>query len=42
MKVILNSDMENLGKAGDVVDVKEGHARNFLIPQLDPAFDEGL
>ncbi|HEX2053699.1 MAG TPA: 50S ribosomal protein L9 [Actinomycetota bacterium] len=32
MKVILNQDMSNLGKKGDVVDVKDGYARNFLLP----------
>ena len=33
MKGILKEDMSNLGAAGDVVDVKAGYARNFLIPQ---------
>ena len=33
MKVILRSDMDHLGKAGDLVNVKAGYARNFLIPQ---------
>ena len=33
MKVILKEDMSNLGAAGDVVDVKAGYARNYLIPQ---------
>ena len=33
MKVILKEDMSNLGVAGDVVDVKAGYARNYLIPQ---------
>ncbi len=32
-KVILKEDMENLGTSGDVVDVKPGYARNYLIPQ---------
>ena len=33
MKVILKEDVKNLGKMGDMVNVAEGHARNFLIPQ---------
>ena len=33
MKVILLQTVDRLGKAGDVVTVKEGHARNFLIPK---------
>jgi large subunit ribosomal protein L9 len=33
MKVILRQDYENLGTAGDVVEVKPGFARNFLIPK---------
>ena len=33
MKVILLKDIETLGSAGEVVQVKSGHARNFLIPQ---------
>ncbi len=33
MKVILLKDMENLGKVGQVVNVKDGYARNYLIPQ---------
>ena len=33
MKVILLQTVDKLGKAGDVVTVKEGHARNFLIPK---------
>jgi large subunit ribosomal protein L9 len=33
MKVILKADMENLGDAGQVVDVKPGYARNYLLPQ---------
>ena len=32
MKVILMSDVENLGEPGDVVSVKPGYARNMLIP----------
>lgn len=33
MKVILRADVENLGKLGEVVDVKPGYGRNFLLPQ---------
>jgi len=33
MKVILKQNVESLGKAGDVVKVADGHARNFLIPK---------
>lgn len=33
VKVILRRDVENLGEAGEVVDVKPGYARNYLIPQ---------
>ncbi len=32
MKVILMSDVENLGESGDVISVKPGYARNMLIP----------
>jgi len=33
MKVIIIEDVDRLGKAGDVVTVKEGYARNYLIPK---------
>lgn len=33
MQVILKKDVQNLGEAGDLVNVKDGYARNFLIPQ---------
>ena len=33
MQVILVKDMDNLGAAHEVVSVKPGYARNFLIPQ---------
>jgi large subunit ribosomal protein L9 len=33
MKVILRKDFETLGKIGEVVDVKDGYARNFLFPR---------
>ncbi len=37
MKVILRKDVETLGKVGDVISVKDGYARNYLIPR-DIAF----
>ena len=33
MKVILKEDVHNLGQQGDVVEVKPGYARNYLMPQ---------
>jgi large subunit ribosomal protein L9 len=33
MKVILRQELEKLGKVGDVVVVKDGYARNYLIPK---------
>lgn len=32
MEVILNKDVDKIGKAGTIVKVKDGFARNFLIP----------
>jgi len=32
MEIILKKDYENLGKAMEIVNVKDGYARNFLIP----------
>jgi large subunit ribosomal protein L9 len=41
MEVILNKDVEGVGKAGSVVKVKDGFARNFLFPkQLAVALTE--
>ncbi len=33
MKIILNQDVHNLGEEGDIVVVKDGYARNFLLPK---------
>ncbi len=33
MKVILTSDVEKVGSLGDVIEVKMGYARNFLLPR---------
>lgn len=33
MQVILKKDVQNLGEAGDLINVKDGYARNFLLPQ---------
>lgn len=33
MKVILRQNLDNLGRMGDLVTVKDGYARNFLIPR---------
>ena len=33
MKIILRADVENLGRLGDVVTVKAGYGRNYLLPQ---------
>jgi large subunit ribosomal protein L9 len=33
MKVILRSDVTDLGKRGDILDVADGYARNFLVPK---------
>ncbi|MBJ6761970.1 50S ribosomal protein L9 [Myxococcaceae bacterium JPH2] len=33
MKVILREDIDNLGKSGDLVTVKDGFGRNFLLPR---------
>ena len=33
MRVILLQDIDNLGKKYEIKDVKDGHARNFLIPK---------
>jgi large subunit ribosomal protein L9 len=33
MKIILNEDIEHLGRLGDIVEVKTGYARNYLFPK---------
>lgn len=33
MKIILTSEVSGLGAAGDVVEVKDGYARNYLLPR---------
>ena len=33
MEIILGQDIPKLGKVGDVIKVKDGYARNFLIPK---------
>ena len=33
MKVILQQDVHNLGDMGDIVRVKDGYARNYLLPR---------
>ncbi|MDQ1396291.1 MAG: large subunit ribosomal protein [Acidimicrobiaceae bacterium] len=33
MRIVLRSDVANVGKKGDIIDVADGHARNFLLPK---------
>ena len=33
MKIILLKDDKNLGKKGDIIDVNDGYARNFILPK---------
>lgn len=33
MRVILNKDVKDIGKAGQIVEVSEGYARNYLMPR---------
>jgi len=44
MKIILKTRLENYGEAGDVVEVADGYARNYLIPKeiAVPATDNNI
>jgi large subunit ribosomal protein L9 len=33
MRVVLRADLDNVGKKGDIIDVADGYARNFLLPK---------
>ena len=33
MKVVLRSDVDRVGKRGDIIDVADGYGRNFLVPK---------
>ena len=33
MKVILRSDLDRVGKRGDIIDVSDGYGRNYLLPR---------
>ena len=33
MKIVLRSDVSQVGKKGDIVDVADGYARNYLVPK---------
>ena len=33
MKLILTAEVDHLGSAGDIVEVKDGYGRNFLLPR---------
>src|SRR5256714_4831962 len=33
MRVVLRADVANVGKKGDIIDVADGHARNYLLPK---------
>ena len=33
MQIILKKDVQNVGEAGDLVNVKDGYARNYLLPK---------
>ena len=33
MRVVLRADVANVGKKGDIIDVADGHGRNYLLPK---------
>ena len=33
MKIVLRADVDQVGKKGDIVDVADGYARNYLVPR---------
>ena len=33
MKILLRADVDNVGKKGDIVEVADGYARNYLVPR---------
>ena len=33
MKVVMRSDVDSVGKKGDIIDVADGYARNYLVPK---------
>lgn len=33
MRIVLRADLDNVGKKGDIIDVADGYARNFLLPK---------
>ena len=33
MRIVLRADVDNVGKKGDIIDVADGFARNFLLPK---------
>ena len=33
MKIVLRTDVDNVGKKGDILEVADGHARNYLLPR---------